>query len=275
MLSLEAYIAKRKKEDHLNEFDLKAKLTNIRICTNYIFEYFNDYLDISDIDAKSILHNEKIEKFKKTLRDYSPEIQDWLTKIYTDYGNHLHTQVKFISKQYTYFYLYNTDAEFRSFSYDCYSELVKKLPYLKDKTEMLFLLIKDLHRVESLYSWGLTFPSVSEEFDNWVYNTQNKYGVNLIRFCAQHIHYFFDDEKRWPSTHKIKTTDSWRKYEYDHKQTFNLFNIDSLYRNMPKNAFTKGKKQFFEIILMYIWLHDIVGDDENYWEEYLKKINLP
>ena len=41
---------------------------------------------------------------------------------------------------------------------------------------------------------------------------------------------------------------------------------------MPKKPFTKGKKQEFEILLMYYWLNDAVGDDEGYWDEYIEKV---
>jgi hypothetical protein len=41
---------------------------------------------------------------------------------------------------------------------------------------------------------------------------------------------------------------------------------------MPKKAFIKGRKQEFEIIMMYYWVHEIVGDDENYWNDYLVKV---
>lgn len=62
------------------------------------------------------------------------------------------------------------------------------------------------------------------------------------------------------------------KYEYDFKKGTNLFNINSLYTKMPKKSFTKGRKQEFEILMMYFWLHEIVGDDDGYWQEYLTKV---
>jgi len=40
---------------------------------------------------------------------------------------------------------------------------------------------------------------------------------------------------------------------------------------MPKKVFIKGKKQEFEIILMYCWLHEIESDDD-YWKEYLDAV---
>ncbi|MDU7536600.1 MAG: hypothetical protein E7K67_06335, partial [Peptostreptococcaceae bacterium] len=59
---------------------------------------------------------------------------------------------------------------------------------------------------------------------------------------------------------------------YDYKQSSNLFNLDSLYRKLPKKAFIKGKKQELEMVMMYYWLYSIEGD-EDYWEEYMNKIN--
>jgi hypothetical protein len=65
LLSLEEYINKRKKEDKINEFDIDSKMDNMRICVNYVFEYFNHYLDDSKMDEKTALNNEKLEKYKK------------------------------------------------------------------------------------------------------------------------------------------------------------------------------------------------------------------
>ena len=51
------------------------------------------------------------------------------------------------------------------------------------------------------------------------------------------------------------------------------FNIDEIYASRMINANSKGKKQEFETLLMYYWLNDIVGDDDNYWNEYLNKVS--
>ena len=44
-MKLEEYILKRKTEDGINEFDRDKRAENTRICVNYIFEYFNNYLE--------------------------------------------------------------------------------------------------------------------------------------------------------------------------------------------------------------------------------------
>lgn len=68
-----------------------------------------------------------------------------------------------------------------------------------------------------------------------------------------------------------KSNTGFRTYDYDVKQKSNLFNLDSLYRKMPKKTYTKGRKQEFEILMMYYWLNNLDGDDDGYWQEYLDK----
>lgn len=65
MLTIEEYIVRRKKEDKLNEFDIDARTQNIKLCVDYVFEYFNNYLNITEVEEKTVLNNEKLEKYRK------------------------------------------------------------------------------------------------------------------------------------------------------------------------------------------------------------------
>ena len=271
MLSIEEYIARRKKEDRLNEFDIDLRNQNMKSIVDYVFEYFNNYLNITEAEEKTVLHNEKLAKFRKQLSDYEPEVREWAVGIYNEYGKQMHRYIGNTLKGDDFFFLYNNDSEFRKASYDCYSKLIKRLPFLKDQTEMLFLFIKEYHRVQSEIRFNFDKPPISEEINEWIDNTWAKHKVNLHAFAYDWINSFFDNEDIWPSTHKKKSNNSWRKYEYDYKQKSNLFNLDSLYRKMPKKSFTKGKKQEFEVLFMYYWLHDMEGDND-YWQEYLEEV---
>lgn len=268
MLSIEEYIARRKKEDKLNEFDVDVRNQNLKTCVDYVFEYFNNYLEITEMEEKTVLQKEKLEKYRKQLQDYEPEVREWAVSMYDEYGKKVHKYIRNILKRNELFFLYNTDSEFRSVSYDCYTKLIKKLPFLKDQTEMLFLFIKDHHRVESQKHFERGVPVITEEISDWIDKTWTKHQVNLLAFAYEWVDTFYDDEDIWPPTHKKKSEYSWRKYDYDYKQKSNLFNLDSLYRRMPKKSFIKGRKQEFEILFMYYWIHDMEGDND-YWQEYL------
>ena len=271
MLTIEEYIAKRKKEDKLNEFNIDDRNENMRICVNYVFEYFNNYLNISEAEERTALKDEKLDKYRQQLSEYEKEIVDWLVGIYSEYGKQINRNIGNILKEDEFFFLYDSDKEFRSLSYDCYSKLIKKFPFIKDQTEMLFMFIKDYHRVMSRTGSNIGNVFISDEINEWVQETWSKYQVNLLEFTFRLADNFWNNEDLWPATHRRKSQTNYRKYEYDIKQKSNLFNLDSLYRKMPKKPFTKGRKQEFEILIMYHWLHSLDGDDDNYWQEYLEK----
>jgi len=77
MLSIEEYISRRKREDRLNEFDIDARSQNLKICVDYVFEYFNNYLNTTEAEERTVLHNEKLDKYRKQLQDYNPEVREW------------------------------------------------------------------------------------------------------------------------------------------------------------------------------------------------------
>jgi hypothetical protein len=135
---------------------------------------------------------------------------------------------------------------------------------------MLFQFIKDHHRLKSQPMAYVENIYISEEIQDWIIKTRNKYQVELYVFAADYTSRFFDDEEKWDVKHRIKSNSSWRKYDYDYKQKSNLFNINSLYRKISNKPFIKGKKQHLEVLLMYCWLHEIDTDDA-YWDEYIGK----
>lgn len=271
MLNLEDYIARRKREDNLNEFDVESRMDNIRICVNYVFEYFNQYLEIDQMEQKTFLNNERLEKFKKQLDLYDTEIQEWLVGIYDVHEKQIQRSIISFLKKDDLFLLYNTDNEFRSCSYGCYAQLIKKNSFLKDQTEMLFLFIKDYHSILSQKSINAPSAYLAEEINEWLEKTLEKYKVNIWAFASDYIERFSEDDSMWPSKHKIKNKENWRPYIYDYKQKTNLFSLNTLYPKISRKPFIKGKKQFLEIIMMYIYLNDIWGDEDNYWQEYQRK----
>jgi len=231
------------------------------------FEYFNNYLAIKPMEEKTALHEQKIDKYRHMLRDYDAEVQEWLVSIYASHGKYMTRQFKnFILNDY--FLLFDSEAEFRALSYEIYPKVVKRFSFLEGQSEMIYLYIKDEHKVRNLphpYDQGY---HISDEISEWIDSTYRKYGVNIYNFCWEWVSYFFNFPEIWPKGHKQKGKYDW---EYDYKQKNNLFGLDALYRNMPKKSFTKDKKQEFEIVLMYCWLHGIDSDD-TYWDQYTENV---
>lgn len=146
-------------------------MENIKICVNYVFEYFNQYLDISQMEEQTVLNDERLDKYKKTITQYDMEIQEWLISIYDEHNKQLNRSIISFLKKDELFYLYTSDSEFRSSSYECYAQLVKKNPFLKDQTEMLFLFIKDYHEIQSQPSGYSNRVLISDEVDQWIGKT--------------------------------------------------------------------------------------------------------
>ena len=283
-MRIEEYILKRKTEDGINEFDRDKRAENTRICVNYVFEYFNNYLETPAGEEKTVLHDEKIEKYANLVKDYSDEVRDWLIDIYSSYGKYLQrTLPTYIKDQY--FLLYDSEAEFRALSYEVYPKAMKRYKFLEGHAEMIYRFLKDEHRLRSLFNGEDELPHINESIDEWVKKTYMKHGVNLYSFCSAYLVTFLNAPDKWPKGHKKKSKhynefsdsdlnyklDSYLLYDYDYKQKNNLFGLDMLYRNMPKKSFVKGKKQELEAILMYCYCHewDLL---EDYWEEYSRKL---
>lgn len=273
MLTLEAYISKREKEEGVNETNTDARNENMQKCINFVIEYFTSYLDTFPEDSQMVLQQQKIEKYRHIIKDYESDVQNWCIQIYADYGKQMTRQIKGIVFEDDYFLLRYTTEDFTALSYDVYSKLIRKLPFIQGQNTMLLRFIQEYHRHESTPTSWERFPYMIDELvDDWINDTYNKYGVNLIRFAESWVCYFSDTEEIWPHSYRIKSDCSYRKYEYDYKQSTNLFNLDSLYRKIPKTPFTRGKKQQFEILLMHEWLNSIVRDN-NYWTLYIEKIH--
>ena len=149
-MKLEEYILKRKLEDGINEFDLNKRMENTRVCVNYVFEYFNNYLDTAPADEKTVLHEQKVDKYRKVLSQYSPDIQDWLISLYSSHGKYMHKQlINLITDDY--FLLYDRELEFRALSYDVYPKAIKRFKFLEGQSEMVFRFIKEVHRIKNAF----------------------------------------------------------------------------------------------------------------------------
>lgn len=272
LLRVEEYIYKRKKEDELNEFDKSLRMENTKKVIDYVFEYFNQYLSENAIDERTVLQNEKIQSLQKQLDIYEEDVQNWLLNIYETYDKQIHRSIISLLKKEDTFYLYHSDSDFRSSSYDIYANLIKKNPFLKDQTEPLFNFIKDYHRIQSVKDDISKFPFISKEINDWVKSTWTNYKVNLWTFTSDYACRFFDDPSLWPTKHKKKSKEENQQYEYDYKQKSNLFNIDTLYTRISDKPFMKRKKQMLEVLIMHEWLQSICSDEDNYWDEYSKKV---
>lgn len=282
-MTLEQYILMRKKEDGLNEYDLSKRSENIRICVNYIFEYFDNYLENSPESEKTFLEEQKQDKYRQLVSKYSPDVQDWLVELNSRSGKHVHKHLhKLIDERY--FLLFSTDAEFRSLSYAVYPKAVKKIAELENEGEMIYNFIRDEHRIQSEFTLEQQGIHITDDIDKWISNTFKKYGVNIFAFCADWCSYFAETPNLWEKSRKKRDHEydsmlgskkydlnNYMFWEYDYKSDGERFGLNALYRNMPKKDFIKGKKQAFDAVMLQWWTHSW-DNDETFWESYLSQL---
>ncbi len=278
MLSLEEYISQRKKEDGINDSDVSARYNNAKKCAGYVFDYYTTYLDSLPEDNETILQFEKKEKYRKQLNGYSSDIQDWLVQIYADYGNMLTRLIAKPLNEDAFFFLHYKPEEFETMTYDVYAKLIGKCPYLHGQNAKLKQLITEYHHINSNPRWG--FPVIDDSVDKWCVETYDKYGVNLNFFAEGWVWDFREHPELWAKGTKKKSDYAgcgWNKwdYEYDYsKSDVNLFGIDTLFRDVPKHPFLRGKKQEMLTLIIYYGIAPGRTNEEAnaYWNNYLSKI---
>jgi hypothetical protein len=244
---------------------------------NYLFEYFNQYMDSMPEDPKMVQHIQKIEKYRDRLSNYSPEIKEWLIDLYSEYGKYVNVTIRNMIED-DLFLLYDSDAEYRALSYGIYAKAIKKLPFLSGQSENLFNLLKDIHTDDSIMTPFHEERILPGDVNEWVNKTYYKHGVNLFAFCYEYMNWFWQSPEVWPKNRKSKdqrrtiyTPKDFMYWHYDCRYADNRFNINELYRRLPRKPFLKGKKKKLEAVMMYSWLFEIGAGDNNYWGEYCEE----
>lgn len=270
-LSLEEYIAKRKRVDSINEFEPEHRIENMGKCINYVVEYFEKYLDPQKINFEVADRKKKAEIFRKQLRDYDPHVVDWIIDIYEKHGKRIDLSVSSYLKRDLYFMLSYQDEEFENYADSFIKEYIEKMLYLTGQKEMVTLLIKNYFKKRSSFPDNLN-PSdyrLGEQIIKWLQEIYRDYSVNLMTFALDYASYFFHQHVEFACNLQYGTVDTVK--DYDVKTiTENLFDIDNLYEEINDRPFIKGHKLELEILIMHIWLDQICGEND-YWDLYLNK----
>ena len=283
MKKLEQYILMKKKEDGLNEYDLSKRSENKQICVGYIYEYFENYLENCQESEKKFTEERKQKKYRKSVSQYSPEIQDWLVDHYARSGKYVHRHLLNLIDE-PFFLLFSTDTEFRALTCKIYPEVIKKVNELAGEEEMIYKFLRDEHRIRSKFESYQQSIHITDSIDAWITNTFKEYGVNIFAFCDDWAYYFSSNPSLWESSRKRRNheNDSMLEYryynldhymfwDYDYKSAGERFGLRSLFSKMPEKEFTKGKIQEFDAVLLYWWTQ--IWDRDNItWAEYLTQL---
>lgn len=266
MLKIEEYISMRKRKEKINEFDFTKHSDNMGKVIQFVSEYFNDYLNPEDYNYELIKLQQTIEKSKKTLINQFPKTHEFIEEYYLNKKKRVDTFIKKACDAQKDIDICYNETEFLEISKEVADRLSDN-ELSDDDFDKIVLAVKEY------WDYYMSKPSRSEMkgLDNnivkWVMDSYREYGVNIASYA-------FNIAWKWSDKyveHKYS-----RQYEehyyinsYDYRYQDNPFDIDEEYEKHQDKPFMHGKRDYFEMLVMYSWLFDIL-EDTSYWPEYEK-----
>lgn len=271
MLTLEEYITKRIQQETVDIYDLKYKQENMKQCIDFVFEYFNEYLDEGIVDRSFSKEGKKMQKYRKRVSVYSEEIQSWLIKMYKEYNTYTDTILINFIKQDQLFKIYSTEVEFNRLSYKCYAEISKKYKWIENYIPQMNAFIRDYHRIVTLVDEYDIDKYNIPRLSKWVKNANKKYNINLINFAHDYAENFFDMSIKWDRTKGIYLS---RDINYEIINSKNKFDIKGLYSKCSYMPFMKNRKRDLELLIFLLYDEDIDNIPEDYKKKYLESMQV-
>lgn len=266
MQALEEYFTKRKKKDHMDEFDLNLHSENMSKAIQYVMDYFNEYLSIEEISQEQIKLQNAIDKIRDNIENVYPDQTEIIIEYYLKTKKRLDKIVEDAYNKYSYSSLIYSTAEERTIAKHVCEHILRDASLsIPEDT-----ITKMIHRYRLL---SIPDPRTAEMLDvddsirQWVYDTYSDYHVNLLMFAeeiadeydSRYIETTFDRRNEHYYAYRIV------KYEYRYED--NPFDINSIYEDNKDKPFIQERKGMLEMLIMHEWLFNCAHDEE-YWPEY-------
>ncbi len=266
MLSLDEYISQKIYKGGIDVFNSEVRVENMGKCIKFVVEYFEEYVNPEKVSLETQKRKLKAEKYRKQLSYCSIDVVDWVVDVYVKYGKKMDMRVRHILKKDIKNLLCYQDDDFEKMTDDFLDKYFEELPYTINKRDLLIKLFKAMFKREHGSHYEDIF-NLGSKINNWLRETFNTHNIKITTFAGRYLNDLFD------KTHEYKYLKEKGKVceikFYNYKRTDNLFFIDDLYEEIKDRPFIVDRKLELEILFMYIWLNSIVGDDDNYWEEYI------
>ena len=274
MLSLEEYITKRIQKEDIDIYDLKHKQENMKQCIDFVFEYFNEYLDADVVDRSFSKEGKKMQKYRERVDKYSEEVQNWLIKMYKEHKTYTDTILINFLKHDILFKLYTTEAEFNKLSYKCYSEVSKKYKWIEEYIPQMNAFIRDYHRLVTYFDEEEIEYYDIPRLNQLIKNVHKKYNINLVSFAEDYVSYFFDMPTKWDRTIEKYLSSGFKYDDYDLINSRNKFDIKGIYMKCNYMPFMKNKKRDLELLLFMAYDRCIDKVPTEYKKKYLESMQV-
>jgi hypothetical protein len=265
VLSIEDYIASRKKKDKLDEFDFKKHSENMGVVIQYVMDYFNQYLNLEDYSYEQMKMHQTVDKFKAGLMERYPSTYEFIVSYYWESKKRLDIYVEKAFREMEDCELFYLPEDYRKVAeYVCKDKL-----NISPSDELL----NNISVMAKEYcSTRTEKPSLSgmKEMDNliidWVLDVYRNFHINLLEYARDISYSFYDRYIQREYDGSTETHYSINKYDYRYQN--NPFNINDIYERNKHREFVSDHKGELEMLIMYYWLFEDVKDPD-YWPEYV------
>lgn len=266
MLTIEDYIASRKKKEKIDEFDFQNHSENMATVIQYVTDYFNQYLNLEEYSYEQVKTQQAVDKFKEGIIEKFPTMYEFIISYFWENKKRID---KLLIKAYEemedseLFYLPEDDRKIAE--YVCKKKL--GITTNEEFLNSVAMMSKEYRDTE------IETPRMSDmkELDNaisdWVIEVFRKYKVDLFDYASNMSYKFYERYVDYEYDHSTKTSYSINKYDYRYQD--NPFNINDIYERNRHREFINGHKGELEMLIMYCWLFEDIHD-EDYWPEYVK-----
>lgn len=266
MLTVEQYIIKMKKKDHLDEFNFKNHAENMSTVLKYVMDYFNHYLNPEEYDYENIKTEQSALKIIQEIEGFFPESKDFVIEYYKKTKSRIDRLLKSWMYERKYVHLIHSAEDYENTIHKFCSSTKMKGTEIEQYRDQLLILAKEIKAKETEKPSISGFKYLDNSLANWVKETYRSYGVNLFEFAQSYTGTFFDEY-----IERIYIRESEQFYyinRYNHRYNDNPFNMDILYRENEHRPFINGRKGELEMLVMYVWVFED-ANDEDYWPEYV------
>lgn len=266
MLTIEDYIASRKKKDKLDEFDFQKHSENMGTVIQYVMDYFNQYLNLEDYSYEQVKMQQAVDRFKEGIIESFPTMYEFIISYYWENKKRIDKLMFKASEEIEdveLFYLPEDDRKI--------AEHVCKKKLNVAPTEELLNNIADMAKEYRETQTEEPYMSDMKELDNaisdWIIEVFRKYKVDLLEYARDISYKFY---KKYVDVEYDRQTETFYHInKYDYRYQDNPFNINDIYNRNRHREFIEGHKGELEMLIMYYWLFEDVHD-QDYWPEYVK-----
>ncbi len=266
MLTIDEYIAKLKKADKLDEFDITRQADNMSAILKYVMSYFNEYLTIEGCNTEELKMKHAVDTLDEEINRYLPLSKLFVVSFFLEHKIRIDKEVEKYISRIDYFDFTYSKEDFLSLATDFCLDYKVKGSDVKQYVDEVAVLIKEIKKKTTEKPNSSEYVHLDNNITSWVLDTYQQYGVNLFSFCSDHSYSYYQRYVKYERSRY--GNEGYYVNNYDHRYNSNPFEVDQIIEANKDRPFLANRRGELEMVIMHDWLFSMVHDEE-YWPEYV------